>query len=153
MVAVPWLDLVVSGRTLAESDVVLTTDWWLAGALSPRGTLGAEAEEKERPRNTYQNTRQFKVKFKPQTNQDADSGVPQLLVPFTSPFHKQQKKSLYQHLINLCVFSTVSISSASSFNFSISQTAKKSLYQYLTNQKYFSIISISSASSLNFPIS
>lgn len=64
MVAVPWLDLVVSGRTLAESDVVLTTDWWLAGALSPRGTLGAEAEEKERPRNTYQNTRQFKVKSK-----------------------------------------------------------------------------------------
>lgn len=53
MVAVVWLGLVVSGRTLAESDVVLTTDWWLGGPLSPKGTFGAEAEEKDRPRNTW----------------------------------------------------------------------------------------------------
>lgn len=48
-----WLGLVMSGRTLAESDVVLTTDWWLVGPFSPTTTFGAEAEEKERPRSTW----------------------------------------------------------------------------------------------------
>lgn len=50
-----WHWRLISGRTFAESDVVLTTDWWEAAAPSATATFGADVEEKDLPRSTCVN--------------------------------------------------------------------------------------------------